>query len=201
MLLTLLMSIENEDDRSFVEILYLTYEKKLYMMAESILHNRYDAQDCVHEVICAVMRHIEFFEAKSETDKKRLLAVCCRNEAFKIYNRRKKDLYMQFSMTQYGESEADGDSQLDIEDPDSDVRRLVIHEENVRLLRRLVDELSPIYRDVIQLRYYDRLSTVEIADLLGITDNLVRMRLKRAKRILLEKGGDELYEAYCSDGK
>ena len=195
----LLMSIEDEDDRSFVEILYMTYEKTLYMMAESILRNRYDAQDCVHEVICAVIRHVKFFESRGETDKKRLLAVCCRNEAFKIYHRRKRDGGATLSMTQYGDDD-EGDGQYDIEDTSADICRLVINEENCRLLRKLIAELKPIYRDVIMLRYFDDMSIFEIADLLGISEGLVRMRLTRAKRILLEKGGDDLYEAYRSIG-
>ena len=35
----------------------------------------------------------------------------------------------------------------------------------------------------------------EIAEFLGISKDLVRMRYKRAREMLLKKGGDALYEA------
>ena len=49
------MEIEDEQDRSLVEQLYLDYEKQLYKLAKGILHDHYDAQDCVHNTIVSVI--------------------------------------------------------------------------------------------------------------------------------------------------
>ena len=72
----------------------------------------------------------------------------------------------------------------DIADVDADVVRMVINEENQRLVATLVRELDDIYRDVILLKFEQEMTTKEIAKFLNITDDLVRMRYMRARRLL-----------------
>ena len=57
----------------------------------------------------------------------------------------------------------------------------------------LVDKLDLKYRDVIVLKSlgYDN---NEIAFLLNISEELVRQRYLRAKKMILDMGGDTLYE-------
>jgi len=50
-----------------------------------------------------------------------------------------------------------------------------------------VDELAQPYREVVVLRYLEKLSTPEIALRLGIPEGTVRSRLTRADRLLAEK--------------
>lgn len=83
----------------------------------------------------------------------------------------------------------------DVADEESDVVRMVINEENQRLVATLVRELDDIYRDVILLKFEQEMTTKEIAKFLNITDDLVRMRYMRARRLLIEMGGEALYEA------
>lgn len=49
-MLAVIMAIENEDDRLFVETVFNRYAKKLYLVAYNILGNRADAEDCVQDV-------------------------------------------------------------------------------------------------------------------------------------------------------
>ena len=49
-MLAVIMAIENEDDRLFVETVFNRYAKKLYLVAYNILGNRADAEDCVQAV-------------------------------------------------------------------------------------------------------------------------------------------------------
>jgi RNA polymerase sigma factor (sigma-70 family) len=53
-------------------------------------------------------------------------------------------------------------------------------------LERALDQLSPALRSVIVLRELEGLPYVEIADLLGITESAVAVRLHRARRRLRE---------------
>ena len=82
-----------------------------------------------------------------------------------------------------------------IADTDEDLVRMVINEENQRLVASLVRSLDDIYRDVILLKFEQEMSTKEIAKFLGISDDLVRMRYMIAKKLLIEMGGEALYEA------
>ena len=53
-------------------------------------------------------------------------------------------------------------------------------------LERALDQLSPALRSVVVLRELEGLSYAEIADLLGITESAVAVRLHRARRRLKE---------------
>ncbi len=53
-------------------------------------------------------------------------------------------------------------------------------------LRSAVDDLPPIYREVFTLRDLEELNVDETAKMLGVTANVVKVRLHRA-RMLLQK--------------
>ena len=61
-------------------------------------------------------------------------------------------------------------------------------------LRDLIAELDPIYRDVLYLRYQCSMKNPDIAQLLNVSENVVKVRYHRAKKILLQKRGKELDE-------
>lgn len=185
------------DDRqeSFVAMLYKKYEKKIYVYAMSLLQNNADAEDCVHNVLVRVMERIDEFQTMAEVNVKQYLMIYCRSEAAKIRYRKRKDQDHLLSMSKSDEVFHDG-IQYDIPDSTADNLRLAINDENVSLIRNLIQELKPIYRDVIVMRYYYNRSSTQIAEELGISENLVNQRLHRAREILKEKGGNELYEAY-----
>ena len=82
-----------------------------------------------------------------------------------------------------------------IADSEEDMVRMVINQENRKLVASLVRSLDDIYRDVILLKFEQEMTTKEIAKFLNITDDLVRMRYMRARRLLIAMGGEALYEA------
>ena len=82
-----------------------------------------------------------------------------------------------------------------IADSEEDMVRMVINQENRKLVASLVRSLDDIYRDVILLKFEQEMTTKEIAKFLNITDDLVRMRYMRARRLLVAMGGESLYEA------
>lgn len=67
------------------------------------------------------------------------------------------------------------------------VEDLAQRAEAQRLLVEFVLELAPHYRDVVLLSYFEGLSSVEIAERLGVPDVTVRSRLKRGLDQLRER--------------
>ena len=62
----------------------------------------------------------------------------------------------------------------------------LIRSQNLDKLLQIVRSLKPIYRDVIQLRFFQELSHKEIAVQLGLSLSNVKVRLLRAKKLLAE---------------
>ena len=54
--------------------------------------------------------------------------------------------------------------------------------------------LSPKYRDIIYLYYYEGYKIVEIAALLKKNENTIHTRLRRAKQELKEKLGGDYFD-------
>lgn len=185
----IMMAIESEEDYSFVETLYNRYEKQMYVIAFSVLHHPQDSEDCVHEAVVNVIECLDSFRHIDEERKlRRLLAIAARNKAIDLYRRKKRQLEVEASMAKELEEGL-------VADTDEDMVRMVINEENRQLVASLVRDLDNIYRDVILLKFEQEMTTKEIAKFLNITDDLVRMRYMRAKKLLIEMGGEALYEA------
>jgi len=54
-------------------------------------------------------------------------------------------------------------------------------------VRRAIAALAPAYREMVVLRDYNSYSYAEIAALTGLTENVVRVRLHRARQALIRK--------------
>ena len=63
---------------------------------------------------------------------------------------------------------------------------LLIRSQNLDKLLQQIRSLKPIYRDVIQLRFFQELSHKEMAAQLGLSLSNVKVRLLRAKKLLAE---------------
>lgn len=59
--------------------------------------------------------------------------------------------------------------------------------EVVELVRRTIDRLPETYRTVLLLRDIEELDTGEVAEMLGVTANAVKIRLHRARQALREQ--------------
>lgn len=195
-MLPTMMAIRDEDDNRFVEDIYIRYGRKLYKIAHNILKNEADAEDCLHDVIKIIVDDPERFRAASGEDNHliSLLVKCTRNIALNQYNREKRRRAAESDLQMDG-SDADGEpiaaEPMDSAEPCDEI---LINEENRKRLSELISELDTIYRDVLYLRYAMWMPNAEIGRLLGISENTVKVRLHRARKILLKTRRDELNE-------
>ena len=193
-MLEIIMSIENEEDRTFMETLYYDYSERMYLTAMNVLNNHHDAQDCVHETIARIINENKidkFRNAKNKNYLVNLIVISTRNNAINIYNKNHKRNINVFSTTVYDE---DGDNWdiMDIPDTENDVQKIIISEETCKIMHDLINKLDFVYRDVIVLMQMGY-SYENIADILGITVEAVRKRYSRARAKLREMGGKDLY--------
>ena len=190
-MLAIIMSIENNNDRAFVEEIYHLYSEKMYLIAYDILKNHHDAEDCVQETIVKIIDKIERFkQAQHQNYLKKLIVIACRNVAINKYNENKRKNKAEVSTTVYDED--DEAQTMDIPDATEDVEKIVLSEYNYRYIKQLIDQLDSKYRDVIVLKSM-QFTNEEIAYMMTISVELVRKRYSRARAKILELGGDTLY--------
>lgn len=89
--------------------------------------------------------------------------------------RKKKPLSLEQMMEQGGEA---------IEPADKDGRERIELSSEARMIIKAFEELSAEFREVLYLRFVDDLELKEIARMLGLTANLVSVRMHRGMREL-----------------
>jgi RNA polymerase sigma-70 factor, ECF subfamily len=157
-------------DASAFGILVERYEGKLIRYGRKFLPDREDIVDIVHDVFLMAYQHIQSFESS-----RRFSPWIYRIAHNAFINRLRK----QGRYTTY-----DFDTLLSYyvaPDP--------AHHERERqdmhiLLERGLSKISPKYREVLTLHYYEDMPYKDIADILAIPISTVSVRIKRAKEAL-----------------
>jgi RNA polymerase sigma-70 factor (ECF subfamily) len=61
-------------------------------------------------------------------------------------------------------------------------------------MRRLIDDLSPVHKEIVDLVYYQERSVAEASEILGVPENTVKTRMfyarKQLARLFAEAGID-----------
>jgi RNA polymerase sigma-70 factor (ECF subfamily) len=158
------------------------YERMLYLTLFSILKNETEAEDGAQEAVISAYRHLRSFrgDAKFST----WLTSIAINEGRKRLRKAK------------GAAEESIDEQAEGQKGDytpallTDWREIPLEalerKELREVLRTAVADLPDLYRQVFTLRDLEELNVEETADALGISANVVKVRLHRA-RIMLQK--------------
>jgi len=157
------------------------YERSVYVMALSLLHNEADAEDAAQEAFLKAFRNLSRFrgEAKFST----WLVSIALNEARSRLRSRKSVKIESLDESPDGQGQVSPALLRDwLEIPSEALER-----KEVRLqLQHAIADLPLIYREVFLLRDVEELSVNESAEALGITVASVKVRLHRA-RIMLQK--------------
>lgn len=187
MILTYILSIEDDEKREIVENIYNLYYKKMYIIAFGILNNTHDSEDAVQDAFYNITFTYDLFRKPRERATATLVYIYTRNAAINIYNKNKRHSKVVELVDSVDKSI------YDIAD-DEDVSKIALDNETSRLVSDAIDQLDEMYRDVIIMKYYYNMKNIEIAKVIDKDTNTVAGRLFRAKARLKEILGDEVYE-------
>jgi RNA polymerase sigma-70 factor (ECF subfamily) len=174
------MTIESEEERSFVEEIYHRYHTKMLAICMSILKNTADAEDALTDTFLRIIDNLEKFTAVEEDHLPGLIAICTKNTALNFY---KKNARQNAHETFSTPSEEEG-ATVDFIDPDAEIEQRVLDHEFVLEVAEMMKSLPEEQQAVVALKYFYHYRNSEIADLLGISRNAVDSRLFRAKNNL-----------------
>ncbi|RMF91154.1 MAG: sigma-70 family RNA polymerase sigma factor [Nitrospinota bacterium] len=171
------------DYRAF-EQLVQRHEGRLYALAMHMVRQREDAEDVVRTTFLNVIEHLATFreEASFATWVTRIAI----NNALKVLRKRRPG---HFSLEEASLEETEGDIPHPeyIADWRGDPASLLEQQELRRVLEETIATLPEKLRLVFILRDVRGLSIRETADLLGISEANVKVRLLRARLLLREK--------------
>ena len=166
-----------EGDRDLYHELIRPHERTVYLTAYSLLRDEADAEDVAQEAILKAYRALATFRGASRFGTWLVSIVC--NEARGRLRKKSR------ANTESYEEQVEATPALLTdwrEIPSESLER----QELVAKIEDAIKELPLTYREVFVLRDRDELGIDDIAEVLGITENLVKVRLHRA-RMMLQK--------------
>ena len=172
-------------DFAAFEALVARLQGRVFGLARRITGQQQDAEDVVQQTFLSVIEHIDDFRAESSVATW-ILRIAA-NHALKILRKRRGLPTVPL------DAGADDDSYATIPHPDfiaqwrDNPEDLAQQAETKRLLESSLAELDEKYRIVFVLRDVEGLSIKETAELVGISEANVKVRLLRARLLLREK--------------
>ena len=167
------------------ETLLRDYGPRLLRLARRFLANEEDARDTLQDAMVAVYRSIGSFESGSAllTWLHRIVV----NSA--LMKLRTKKRHPEEDIEQYLPRFLEDGHQRVPSTPwtksaPESAQSVLEREELRETVRAAIDKLPEAYRIVLQLRDIEELSTAETAEILGVTKNVVKIRLHRARQAL-----------------
>ncbi|MCM1298416.1 MAG: sigma-70 family RNA polymerase sigma factor [Firmicutes bacterium] len=162
------------------ESFYYKYRNLMYRIAYDILKNPQDAEDAVQEAFFNIARSLGRIKTDDlESPKSRsFAAVVTRNVCFNKL--RGREITEDIEEAQIPDSAA--------------VEEEVLSKFGVEALEKALSRLPKKYFDVLYLTAYENMSLKEAAELLGITYENAKSRIRRGRKILLSILKEESYE-------
>jgi RNA polymerase sigma-70 factor (ECF subfamily) len=163
--------------------LFIEHGKSMLYIAWDILHDIHLAEDAVQIAFKKLLNSRFEIDSISDNRTQSFLIIIVKNVALGIYKKRKREIAVE-------------DELINIS-PDNEYVPIdiLISEEDAHDVYTILGELDPKYADVLMMKYISDYTNREIANLLDISEQLVRVRLFRAKQAMLarlKKGQDQL---------
>ena len=164
-----------ETHKTFIERIYNRNVSKMYHIALGILKNVDDAEDAVAEAFLSITKNIHRYDNLSEKEIDALCSIIVKNKC--IDQIRVNSHFAELEIEELVFSPQ-------IQEISTEAR--FCEQQTESEIKKMVQELPEIYREVIALRYYFSFGVKKIAKLLGVSVKTVDNRLYRAKKIMRE---------------
>lgn len=123
---------------------------------------------------------------KDETEGKKIMAAIVRNKSYDYLRKELRNDVVEVDID---------DEEVNIQLVGSDhyePERAVIANEGYQRIIRTIENLRPVWRDVVKMYFVEEYSYTEISEALGITEDVCRSRISRARKYLEEELKDML---------
>jgi len=177
-----LMSIaamDSKPDKRKIEKVFDEYYPLMMHIAKGILHDHALAEDAVSDSLEKLIKNVNKIGDVPCHKTASLIVTIVRNTSLNILKKANR-------------SESLDDEHFgDVADEGSPILEKIISDESIEDIKSIIGSLPPILLDVAELSIIHEYSNKEIAELLEISNDTVRTRLSRAKKIIRGKlGGD-----------
>ena len=174
-MLIFIATISDERIRNKFEQIYFEYSRYLYVIGFNILRDKESIEDAMQQCFIKIFNNIDKISIIQSKQTKSFISVIMRNEAINIYNNNKA-LSSKIKPL---------DDEDDVEDQNSNIEEILARAELKKEVYGYIKALNVNESNIIILKYVKGYSSQEISGLLGVSQEVVRQRLSRAKKKLV----------------
>jgi len=173
----MIFSVDTLDENlnSKFEAIYFAYSRYLYSIGINILRDEQHAADALQLCFIKIFENMEKIGEVNSSRTKSFISVIMRNESINLLRKIK---------TTYRVTESVDDALYIIIDETADTEELVLKAEMQTEMNFYLSKLNREESNLIILKYVHEYSNEEIADILGVSQEVVRQRLSRIRRKL-----------------
>lgn len=169
-----------EGDKDLYYRLIAPYQRVVYVSALSLLHNETEAEDCAQEAFIKAFSHLADFRGESRFGS--WLVRIALNEAKMRLRKLRPELYESLDARSDHSDQEEADYAPQVlqdwrEIPSESLERKEVRE----ALEKAIQGLSPIYREVFILRDVQDHDISSTAEILRVSEAVVKTRLVRAR--------------------
>jgi len=168
-------------DKKALAELVSTYSERIYNLALRILRNREDAEDVLQETFLTVLQKLDTFDGRSNFFTW-IYRIATNASLMKL--RKKKLVFAE--LPENPDMGPRHEEQLFVDwsqDPSFNIQ----NEEIKKIIETAINQLSETYRTVFVLRDIEQLSIKDTSKILNISEENVKIRLRRARLFLRDK--------------
>ena len=171
-----LLSLETEAERDKLILIYTRYLSFMYKVAGKYSNHYGNEDDIVHESILKIIDNLDKIDLNNEIASKCYICTIVKNKARDFW---RKENRVGMCGVEEVEFALEDEAELPVDS--------LLMKEGYERLVNYIGDMSDTYREVCQLKFICGLKEKEIAEILGITQKNVSVRIARGRRQLIEK--------------
>jgi RNA polymerase sigma factor (sigma-70 family) len=169
------------DQRAYTKLMAV-YRDNIYFMMMKMVMNKDDADDLTIEAFGKAFKRLDQY--RPDYAFSTWLFKIASNNCIDFLRKKKKSMTISIDTGSIG---ADGEERsIDFESEGLNPEELLMKDQRVEEMHRIVEQLKPKYQYLVQLRYFKELSYEEIAIELDLPLGTVKAQLFRARELMFE---------------
>ena len=165
--------VETEEDKNKVTHIYTTYYSFMCRVAAKYLKEQSDIEDTVHNSMLKIIDKLDKIDFSDEKRLKSYIGVVVKHKAIDFIRLRDNQ-------------STPLDECFSVADDSPTPEEMIIGEAAYNIILDNIRALEDIYKNVCILKYVNGMKEKDIASLLDISENVVAVRLYRARKMLRE---------------
>ena len=183
----IILMIEDDSDREFMERFYLEYNKLMRVTASKYIFSSHIADEIVHDTIVHFIENIQKLRSLEHCVLPGYIVISIRRRCYNYLKHRKIE---QKYNTKFNDDLLGSAEHENYDSIEGELLKKYDIGKMVQCLRLLPERMQ----ELLEFKYFLDMPDYEIADLMGIKKNSVRQALTRARRALYSKMKEHGYE-------